>query len=1299
MGDNKKSIIVVLGMHRSGTSVMTRGLQALGVNLGDSFLPSKEDNQKGFWEDIDLNTINIEMLSAVNSDWHHLAPIESIDVELLQKKGYFFRAVDLLRLKVDKVPLFAFKDPRVAKLLLFWKEVFNYCQFDVSYVIAVRHPLSVAKSLAKRNSFDAEKSHLLWLGYVVASLSGTVGERRVFVDYDRLMQSPDRELNRIAQCLDLEIDLTELQNYKTEILDQSLRHAVNDLNDLVLDDACPLIVREIYTALLNVASDKISSDDVGLQNKIAQWSDEFDRLKSPFVLIDRLFTATESLVERDGQVVRLNQDVVDRDGQIVLLNQVLAGRDRQLSNCQQIVVQRDGQIAILKKNQQEQEKKINQMHRAVTHNVFTKLGCSLFKLNLRKWAECQLLKREIKALPLFDAAWYSSQYLDVKMSGMHPLHHYCYLGVEEGRNPNPYFDTQWYLSEYPDVAYSGINPLYHYLKHGVEEGRNPNPYFDTQWYLKEYPDVARSGMNPLLHYLQHGAANGNNPGPYFDTQWYLSEYKDVAQSGMNPLLHYLKHGVDEKKNTNPCFDTQWYLSEYPEVALSGVNPLLHYLKYGVNEGKNPSPYFDTQWYWSEYPDVVRRGVNPLFHYLKYGIKEGNNPSPYFFSQWYLSEYPDVVRRNMSPLLHYLKYGVAEGRSPNPYFDTQWYLSEYPDVALSGMDPLLHYLKHGAEEGRKPNPYFDVQWYLSEYPDVVCGGINPLLHYLKHGAEGGRVSSAPIIPGYERARNGELSSAPIMSFTASRSELLHFDLVLVTYNSSRWIDNCMTSLLPHDKNITITIVDNASTDDTIARLELYQRKFSSFKIVKNEFNLGFGAANNLGAKARTGNYLFFLNIDTELHDTEAFSKLSNIITLSNNDVVAWELRQLPYEHPKCYDPVSLETSWFSGAAVVVKRDAFEELQGFDEKLFMYCEDVDLSWRLRANGYRLLYCPSVTITHHSYSKPGEVKPIAQLYGVKHNYFLRNRYGNEQDIKIGKDLLVRFARYAKENLSSTECEELTTTEKESAYFRETRCESNDFFEPFFDGYNYEIAREGGFFVSKVSPQFTKVSVIVRTIGRLDYLERAIYSIVNQTYRNIEIVIVEDGSSIAEDIVSKFKDFNIVYKSTEKVGRCRAGNIGLEMATGDFFNFLDEDDLLYCDHIETLVNAISDKPYCGAVWSSAFCVSTEETEKKEHYYERHYTLGHTEEPDNDSIMRINFFPIQAVLFRRECYEKLGGFDPEMDLLEDWDLWVRYFKQYKFSRIAKTTSLYRVPFNKTISKKREQRMKQYHKRVQVKNR
>jgi GT2 family glycosyltransferase len=337
MKSNK--LVVVLGMHRSGTSVITRGLQVMGVELGNHFLPTvKEVNAKGFWEDADINVLNIEMLGALNSNWFNLAPIQLGDLEVLRKDGYFLRAVELLRQKVSSARTFGFKDPRVVKLLPFWKAVFKHCQFDVSYVLAVRHPLSVVKSLSKRDGLEAEQCYLMWLGHVIASLNDSVGEKRVLVDYDRLMQAPDRELIRIAKCANLEISHVELQNYKTDFLDQGLQHTVFDLSDLSLDVTCPPIVREVYATLLDLACDKTSLDDIDLHNKVVRWSAEFEYLQPSLLLADKLYIqklgSIQAVANRDEQIAFLNLKATELNDEMVKRGEWGLGLERDLKEAQ-----------------------------------------------------------------------------------------------------------------------------------------------------------------------------------------------------------------------------------------------------------------------------------------------------------------------------------------------------------------------------------------------------------------------------------------------------------------------------------------------------------------------------------------------------------------------------------------------------------------------------------------------------------------------------------------------------------------------------------------------------------------------------------------------------------------------------------------------------------------------------------------------------------------------------------------------------------------------------------------------------
>lgn len=336
----KNRLFIVLGMHRSGTSTITRGLRVMGVDLGTRLIPAIEgNNAKGFWEDIDLNTFDNEVLAELGGAWSRLAAINAADVDTLKKQGYFLRAVELLRSKLADAPLFGFKDPRIAKLLPFWREVFAYCGIDVSYIIALRHPLSVAQSLAKRDAMELEQSYLLWLGHVIPSLTYSAGKPRVVIDYDQVMQSPDTELMRLASSFNLQMDAGALEDYRNEFLDQELRHTVYAPEDLLLDGRCPPLVYEIYSMLRDLAMGKRTFGEPEVEAEIVRWGQEFDRMLVALRLADRLSQREHAAVflakDREGEIGALHQRVEQRDLHLAELQQLMSEHENHLRSTEQ----------------------------------------------------------------------------------------------------------------------------------------------------------------------------------------------------------------------------------------------------------------------------------------------------------------------------------------------------------------------------------------------------------------------------------------------------------------------------------------------------------------------------------------------------------------------------------------------------------------------------------------------------------------------------------------------------------------------------------------------------------------------------------------------------------------------------------------------------------------------------------------------------------------------------------------------------------------------------------------------------
>ena len=290
-----------------------------------------------------------------------------------------------------------------------------------------------------------------------------------------------------------------------------------------------------------------------------------------------------------------------------------------------------------------------------------------------------------------------------------------------------------------------------------------------------------------------------------------------------------------------------------------------------------------------------------------------------------------------------------------------------------------------------------------------------------------------------------------------------DVVYVTYNSAKWIHPCFSSWenQPERSSVSVFIADNGSADETLKELEEAELRmggsFAEFHIYRGEENCGFGAANNIAASHGKSEFLCFLNIDTEVQK-DTLEQLFQYIDQSPATVGMWELRQFPFEHPKFYDPVTLETTWASGAAFVIRRKVYEEVGGFDTHFFMYAEDVDLSWKVREAGYKILYCPKALIKHHSYSKRGEIKPLQYGYSMRNNLLMRQRYGTAKDVFQGWILVLKLLltnqlgwSFNKEFLKIV-----------CGFFRERKYFSpveNNRKEAFFHGLNYSKMRYGAF------------------------------------------------------------------------------------------------------------------------------------------------------------------------------------------------------------------------------------------------
>ncbi|HYM72888.1 MAG TPA: glycosyltransferase [Stellaceae bacterium] len=197
--------IVVLGMHRSGTSALTGMLHHLGVALGERLMPATIDNPRGYWEHTDIVAAHDRLLSALGSAWDDIRPLPGGFEHGEPAADGRRELAAIVRRDFAEAPLWALKDPRLCRLMPLWSMLFDEERISPRYILALRHPLDVAASLDARDGISTPRALLLWLGHLFDAERATRGRRRAIVHYEALIGA--RGWRPVAAQLVAELDL------------------------------------------------------------------------------------------------------------------------------------------------------------------------------------------------------------------------------------------------------------------------------------------------------------------------------------------------------------------------------------------------------------------------------------------------------------------------------------------------------------------------------------------------------------------------------------------------------------------------------------------------------------------------------------------------------------------------------------------------------------------------------------------------------------------------------------------------------------------------------------------------------------------------------------------------------------------------------------------------------------------------------------------------------------------------------------------------------------------------------------
>lgn len=197
-----------------------------------------------------------------------------------------------------------------------------------------------------------------------------------------------------------------------------------------------------------------------------------------------------------------------------------------------------------------------------------------------------------------------------------------------------------------------------------------------------------------------------------------------------------------------------------------------------------------------------------------------------------------------------------------------------------------------------------------------------------------------------------------------------------------------------------MVDNNSSDDSVEVIK--KLKSPRITVIENKKNVGFAAGCNIGAKHATGDALLFLNSDTQLQDDDTIADLTALLNKENVAVVGGLLLNTDNSFQRSFGSFyslphvakmlffgekselsgqqfskSQDVDWVSGGFMLVTREVFEKLKGFDEGYFMYVEDVDLCYRVKKAGYRVVVNPQVRVLHVGQGSSNRTFAVTSIY----------------------------------------------------------------------------------------------------------------------------------------------------------------------------------------------------------------------------------------------------------------------------------------------------------------------------------
>ncbi|HEX3497358.1 MAG TPA: hypothetical protein VHT02_09360, partial [Methylocella sp.] len=602
----RRTLLLILGMHRSGTSAYTNTFALLGAALPRSLMSGSISNEKGHFESSRLFLEHDKMLAEIGSQWYDWNALSEDFFKSTLARTFAARFAEIVREEYEDAELIVVKDPRICRFVPIWREVATLLDATIKVVSPLRNPMEVASSLKKRDNLPIQESLLVWTRHVLDAEFWTRDLPRAFIAYEALLGDWRSVVDQCSKEIEFAFPRRspKAERQVDVYLDRGLRRNKFADNEFLGHSNIPDWTQDAYVSLRKLQTDSRNQE---VLRKLDQVKADFDRVSSNLASVfaerdQRLIEATGANAQKASE---LEQRAATLDGALRESQTRFRDVEQQLGEALQQRSYLEDALSRAKDNaaQLEQEVRLkvdserqlkclleqsnaialkSQEHLAVeqrsSQQIFTAYAATISAIDQLKQEKTAIEVEHDARLHLrrsLAASFWRHQSNCAPTAARMNVQALEAIAESQNRLVNDIIDFCHASYIFSDRSHrdgaAGTQSAYHLLQKRfiprilprlerglLATGRGQQMFaiamsglFDTRWYLEQNADVAQSSASPLLHFLLHGGQEGRDPSRLFSAKAYLASYPDVARARINPLVHFLFHGLSEGRDVRP----------------------------------------------------------------------------------------------------------------------------------------------------------------------------------------------------------------------------------------------------------------------------------------------------------------------------------------------------------------------------------------------------------------------------------------------------------------------------------------------------------------------------------------------------------------------------------------------------------------------------------------------------------------------------------------------------------------------------------------------------------------------------